>query len=116
MRPPEGSATVPTSARCTGEVVAGFPSRDSKSGGHSDAHPPTHLTFPPFSGRNTYSVRPRPLVKTAPIPSGTLWVAILLTPDGALVVGVAAGVDLLDDELLLPQAAASSASGRTRRA
>ena len=122
MLPPEGFAMVPTKLGCTGEVVAGFPPASSKSGGHNDAHPPTHLIVPPFSGKNTYRVRPPPLVRIAPIP-GALWVASLLIPpsavlvvgvDALLVAGVAAGVDLLDDELLLPQAAASSASGTTR--
>jgi len=112
MLPPDGLATVPTSAGCTGEVLAGFPPEGARSGGHNDAHPPTHLTFPPFSGKNTYTVRPFPLTKTAPIPPATRCVAILFC--AALVVdevlGVAAGVELLDDELL-PQAAASRASG-----
>jgi hypothetical protein len=116
MLPPEGFATVPISFGCNGEVVAGSSPRGIKRGGHNDAHPATHLTFPPFSGKNTYRVRPAPLTRTAPIASGTLWVAILLIPGCALVVGVAAEVDLLDDELLLPQAAASRASGTTSRA
>jgi hypothetical protein len=115
MLPPEGLATVPTSAGCTGEVVAGFPPDGAKSGGHIEAHPPTHLTFPPFSGRNTYTVSPLPLTRAAPIPPGTRWVAILVTPCAALVVdepvGVAAGVERLDDEL--PQDAASRARGTT---
>ena len=118
MLPPDGLATVPTSAACTGEVVAGFPPEGARSGGHNDAHPPTHLTFPPFSGKNTYTVRPFPLTKTAPIPPGTRCVAILVIPGCAAllvdeVVCVAAGVELLNAELLLPQAAASRASGTT---
>jgi hypothetical protein len=125
MLPPGGFATLPISDGCTGDVASGFPSGRSNSGGHNDVHPPTHLTVPPFSGKNTYRVRPFPLTKTAPIPPGTLWVAILLIPwfallaveaDAVAVVGVPAGVDLLGDELLLPQAAASRASGTTSRA
>lgn len=117
MLPPDGFATVPISAGCTADVVAGFPPDGARSGGQTEAQAPTHLTFPPFSGENTYRVRPFPLTRTAPIPPATRWVASLVTPcDAAVVVDevlvVAAELEVFDDELL-PQAAARRASGKT---
>jgi hypothetical protein len=119
MVPPEGSATVPTRFGCTTEVVAGFAPEADTMGGHVVAHPPVHTTFPPFSGVNTYRVRPCALVRTDPMLEN-LCVDSLNPPPCEWAVPDAGerAVDVVGvfDAELLPHAAATKASGTTNRA
>lgn len=116
--PPDGFLAVPIKFGCTAEVAVGFRLETSNRGGHAEAHPPVHATFPPFSGMNTYRVRPFPLVSTDPMLEN-LCVASFVAPPSAAAVDEAGeradDVVLPDDELLLPHAAASRATGTTNR-
>jgi hypothetical protein len=96
--------------------IDGFELEDVPRGGHTAAHPPTHVTFWAWSGANAYSVRPLPSTSTVPTP-GTervfSWTP--LVEAGGFVVDAAAVADGEDELLLLlPQAAISSATGRAK--
>jgi hypothetical protein len=84
------------------------------SGGHVVAHEPVHAIVPPFSGLNVYRVRPLWFVRIVPRPE-TLRVD---TPGETCELGDvdAAGAELVVVELLLPHAAASTASGTNSKA
>ena len=115
--PPDGSVTVPTRFGCTAEVVAGFPPEADNIGGHTDAQPPVHATFPPFSGMNTYRVRPFPSVRTDPTLENLCVESLIPPPCAAAVLDAGERADdVPDDELLLPHAAAAKASGTTKSA
>jgi hypothetical protein len=113
MLPPEGFETVEIIEAFAPPDTPGFSPELALTGGHNEAQLPVHATFPPFSGVNAYRVRPCSLTSTVPRPE------IVRVEIAAIVVGAVevAGVDEADAglelELLLPQAAASRASGRT---
>jgi hypothetical protein len=113
MLPPDGLAAVEIIEALTPPAADGFCPDDAVNGGHSDAQLPVHTTFPPFSGVNTYNVRPCPLTSTVPrLPTLRVESEVVVLDELELPADAEFELELL----LLPQAIANMASGATSKA